>query len=81
MLYDRDWGALPAHAQHSKSVRAQVLSVLLLYLQMGYIAYLVLFTACAAVIAQPTSSHSNCTKDNRYTTHTASSNSLVIAVK
>lgn len=24
MLYDRDWGALPAHAQHSKSVRAQV---------------------------------------------------------
>jgi hypothetical protein len=24
MLYDRDWNGLPAHAQHSKGVRAQV---------------------------------------------------------
>jgi hypothetical protein len=76
MLYDRDWAALPAHAQHSKSVRAQVLHLLIFFIPC-HAAHIEFLATRTTPSFQPTSTHSNSKQD---VIHTSTNRLVVIFV-
>lgn len=76
MLYDRDWAALPAHAQHSKSVRAQVLHLLIFFIPC-HAAHIEFLATRTTPSFQPTSPHSNSKQD---VIHTSTNRLVVIFV-